>query len=338
MRTRRMIGWAVLLLTGAAAAQPRPGGGMGGGLMACRADMETLCGSDKANKLKIRQCIIENRDKVSEDCKRALDAMRNGPGAGAMPTVTVSYGNDARQAIDFYRAKGAVPAPLIVFIHGGAWSLGDKRQASGRKPEHFTGEGYAFASINYRLVPQATVEQQAADVASAIDMLRFRAAEYGIDPNRIALMGHSAGAHLAALVATDPQYLKAADVPMGAVKAVVLLDGAGYDVAAHMKTGGPIVQKLYGPAFGDDPKRQSALSPMTHTAPPNAAAWLALYVEGRDASLGQSRGLVQALEKAGAKARAVAVPDSSHGELNQKLGESDDAATAEVDAFLKAAL
>lgn len=337
MRAKLILGAMALVQAGAAAeAQQRPR--MGGGLMACRADMETLCGSDKADKPKVRQCIIENRDKVSEDCKRALDAMRNGPGAGAMPTVTVSYGNDARQAIDFYRAKGAAPAPLIVFIHGGAWSLGDKRQASGRKPEHFTGEGYAFASINYRLVPQATVEQQAADVASAIDMLRFRAAEYGIDPNRIALMGHSAGAHLAALVATDPQYLKAADVPMNAVKAVVLLDGAGYDVAAHMKTGGPVVQKLYGPAFGDDPKRQSALSPMTHTAPPNAAAWLALYVEGRDASLGQSRALVQALEKAGAKARAVAVPDSSHGELNQELGTDGDSATAEVDAFLKAAL
>lgn len=337
MQAKLILGAMTLVLAGVVAeAQERPR--MGGGLMACRADMETLCGSDKANKLKVRQCIIENRDKVSEDCKRALDAMRNGPGAGAMPTVTVSYGNDAQQAIDFYRAKSADPAPLIVFIHGGGWSLGDKRQASGRKPGHFTGEDYAFASINYRLVLSATVEQQAADVASAIDMLRFRAAEYGIDPNRIALMGHSAGAHLAALVATDPQYLKAVGVPMSAVKAVVLLDGAGYDVAAQMKSGGPILQKLYGPPFGDDPKRQARLSPMSHTAPPNAASWLALYVEGRDASFGQARTLVQALEKAGAKARAVAVPDSSHGELNQNLGADGDMATAEVDAFLKAAL
>jgi len=336
MRAKLIPGVLVLVLAGAAAkAQQRP---RMDGLMACRADMEALCGSDRADRPKVRQCIIENRDKVSDDCKRALDAIRNGPGAGAMPTATVSYGNDARQAIDFYRAKGAGPAPLIVFIHGGAWSMGDKRQASGRKPAHFTGAGYAFTSINYRLVPQATVEQQAADVASAIDMLRFRAEEYGIDPNRIALMGHSAGAHLAALVATDPQYLKAADVPMGAVKAVVLLDGAGYDVAAHMKSGGPVVQKLYGPAFGDDPKRQAALSPMSHAAAPSAASWLALYVEGRDASLGQSRAFVQALEKAGAKARAVGVPDSSHSDLNQNLGMAGDAATAEVDAFLKAAL
>lgn len=305
---------------------------------ACRTEMEALCGSDRGDRLKVRECIIENRDKVSPACKSALDEFRNGPRAGAMPTTTLSYGNDARQAIDFYRAKGAGPAPLVVFIHGGGWALGDKRPASGKKPAHFTDAGYAFASINYRLVPQATVEQQAADVAAAIDTLRFRASEYGIDPNRIALMGHSAGAHLAALVATDPQYLKAADVPMTAVKAVVLLDGAGYDVAAQMKTGGPIIQKLYGPPFGDDPKRQAALSPLTHTAAPNAASWLALYVEGRDASLGQSRTLVAALEKAGAKARAVGVPDSSHGELNGNLGADGDMATGEVDAFLKAAL
>ncbi len=338
MRTKLILGMAILGVAVAAQAQERPGPARGGVLNACRTDLETLCGSDRMDRPKVRQCIIENREKFSRDCRRALDALRNGPGAGAMPTVTASYGNDARQAIDFYRAKGAGPAPLIVFIHGGAWSKGDKRQASGRKPEHFTENGYAFASINYRLVPEATVEQQAADVASAIDMLRFRAAEYGIDPSRIALMGHSAGAHLAALVATDPQYLKAADVPMPVVKAVVLLDGAGYDVAAHMKAGGPLVQTLYGPAFGSDTKRQAALSPMSHVAAQNAAAWLALYVEGRDASLGQSRALVQALEKAGAKARAVGVPESSHSELNQKLGEPDDPATAEVDVFLNTAL
>ena len=201
MRAKLIPGVLVLVLAGAAAKAPqRP---LMDGLMACRADMEAPCGSDRADRPKVRQSIIENRDKVSDDCKRALDAIRNGPGAGAMPTVTVSYGNDARQAIDFYRARGTGTAPLIVFIHGGAWSMGDKRQASGRKPGHFTGAGYAFASINYRLVPQATVEQQAADVASAIDMLRFRAEEYGIDPNRIALMGHSAGAHLAALSFTN---------------------------------------------------------------------------------------------------------------------------------------
>lgn len=292
MRAKLIPGVLTLALAGMTAeAQQRP---RMDGLMACRADMEALCGSDRADRPKVRQCIIENRDKVSEDCKRALDAMRNGPGAGAMPTVTVSYGNDARQAIDFYRAKDAAgPAPLIVFIHGGA---GDKRQASGRKPAHFTAAGYAFASINYRLALQATVDQQASDVASAVDMLRFRAEDYGIDPNRIALMGHGAGARLAALVATDPKYMKLSDVPISAVKAVVLLD----DAAAP---------KVYG-----------------LTLPPtsDAAAWLALYVEGRETSAGQSW--------------AVGEAQSGNGDLNQNLGMAGDAATAEVDAFLKVAL
>ena len=73
-------------------------------------------------------------------------------------------------------------------------------------------------------MPQATVESQTADVSSAIAWLRANAASQGLDPNRIVLMGHSAGAHLAALVGTNPHYLQAAGVPLGAIRGVVLLD------------------------------------------------------------------------------------------------------------------
>ena len=100
-----------------------------------------------------------------------------------------------------------------MFVHGGGWSIGDKRTGAGVKAAHFTAQGWAFASVNYRLVPGATVEQQANDIASAIAFARIHAAENGLDPDRIVVMGHSAGAHLAALVGTDPRYLKAAGVP-----------------------------------------------------------------------------------------------------------------------------
>ena len=67
---------------------------------------------------------------------------------------------------------GGGKAPLVVFVHGGGWSIGDKRMGAGQKGAHFLGQGWAFASTNYRLVPQAKVEQQAADVASAVAWLR----------------------------------------------------------------------------------------------------------------------------------------------------------------------
>ena len=99
----------------------------------------------------------------------------------------------------------------MVFVHGGGWKRGSKDNASGAwKAPHYTGAGYAYAAINYRLVPGATVEDQAADVAAALRYLIDHAAALGIDPARIVLMGRSAGAHLVALVGTDERYLKGA--------------------------------------------------------------------------------------------------------------------------------
>jgi len=304
---------------------------------ACFGDARKYCSAHIGDRLAMRACMIENREKLSGECREALKARAR----ASVPTpgsTTISYGADSRQALDYYPAKGRVASPLVIFVHGGGWSIGDKAHATGPKSAHFNGSGYAFASTNYRLVPDATVEQQAADVAAAVAKLRANAKLLGIDANRIALMGHSAGAHLVSLVATDPQYLKAAGVPMAAVKAVVLLDGAGYDVAKQMTGGGPLVNRMYGEAFGSDAARQARLSPLRHVAAPNAAAFAVLYDGDRDASRGQSEVLAEALRKAGSIATAVPVADTDHGKLNKNLGAPGDAATAKVDAFLKTRL
>ena len=120
----------------------------------------------------------------------------------------LSYGADRLQAVDYWAAP-STDAPLVVFVHGGGWSRGDKRMMDGSdKLAHWRAQGYAVASVNYRLVPEATVEEQAADVAAAVAHLKARSGALGFDPERIALVGHSAGAHLVALVGTDPAYLR----------------------------------------------------------------------------------------------------------------------------------
>jgi acetyl esterase/lipase len=244
------------------------------------------------------------------------------------------YGRDPLQRLDLVEPAGNKRPPLVIFIHGGGWSIGDKRHAIGAKAGHFLGKGYAFASLNYRLVPQVTVEEQAADIAGAIAKLRTYAVGSNYDGERIILMGHSAGAHLAALVGTDPRYLAAAGVPMSLVKGVVLLDGAGYDIAQQMARPGNPVGAMYDAAFGKDPLRQRALSPTLHAAAPNVANWLILPVERRADSTAQSQELAAALSKAGANARVVPVPGESHGSLNKGLGEDGDFATGEVDRFV----
>jgi acetyl esterase/lipase len=321
-----MLAASAAMVAGAAAVAQR------GRLPAeCRQEIMAICRMGGG----MRECVRAALPKISDPCRKAIsDRLAN---AGALPPgmAEMSYGRDPLQRLDLVAPPGNQRPPLIVFIHGGGWSIGDKRHAIGAKASHFLATGHAFASVNYRLVPQVTVEQQAADIAAAIAKLRTYAVGSNYDGERIVLMGHSAGAHLAALVGTDPRYLAAAGVPMRLVKGVVLLDGAGYDVAAQMARPNP-VGSMYEAAFGKDPARQRALSPTLHAAAPNVASWLILPVERRADSTAQSRALAAALNKAGANARVVPVPGESHGSLNRGLGEAGDFATAEVDRFLAA--
>jgi acetyl esterase/lipase len=295
----------------------------------CRQEILALCRMGGG----MRECVRAALPRLSDPCRQAI-AARGGTAPPLPGTREWAYGPDARQRLDLLVPANAKRAPVLLFIHGGGWSIGDKRHAAAPKAMHFTAAGWAFGSANYRLVPAATVEQQAADIAAAIAWLRAHAREQGIDPDRIVLIGHSAGAHLAALVGTDPRYLTAAGVPMGAVRGVVLLDGAGYDVARQMARPGNLVAGMYDAAFGTDPARQRALSPTHHAARPNVASWLVLPIERRPDSTAQSQARAAALARAGTKARVVPVPGESHGSLNRGLGEPGDFATAEVDRFL----
>jgi len=299
----------------------------------CRQEIMQLC---KGAQGGFRQCIMTALPKLSDPCRKAIGERAAAASSPAPGTSEFAYGADPKQALDLVKPAGVDKAPVLLFVHGGGWSIGDKRHAAGDKARWANAKGWAFASANYRLVPQATVEQQAADVAGAIAWLRANATVQGLDPDRIVLMGHSAGAHLVALAGTDPQYLKAAGVPMGAVKGVVLLDGAGYDVPTQASAEMNIVKPMYEAAFSTDPRRQAALSPTRHAAAPNVARWLILPIERRQDSQAQSKGLADALGRAGASATVVAVPNESHGSLNNGLGEAGDFATEQVDRFLAA--
>jgi acetyl esterase/lipase len=245
-------------------------------------------------------------------------------------TVEIAYGGDARQRLDFTPAPQA-GAPLVVFIHGGAWSLGDKRMA-GHMAAHFHARGDAFASLNYRLVPDATPAQQAEDVAAALARLLGDARRLGIDPTRVMLIGHSAGAHLAALVGTDPAYLGAHRLPISTIGGVVLLDGAGYDVAAQLRFAGPLLRAMYERAFGADVEFQRRVSPIVHAAAPNAGRFLILHIASRADSGAQSERLGALLRGAGTPAEVVSV-EGTHAQIFRDFGRPGHRATELTDAF-----
>lgn len=304
----------------------------------CRSQVAQLCGTDLDE---IRACLNERSSRLSTDCsaklleqtgKRGDERIQHAPRA-----TELSYGDEDLQKLDFWKAKGN-QAPLIVFVHGGGWKRGDKKNATGKsKAPHYLKQGYAFASINYRLVPEASVEQQAFDVAVAVAHLHGNAQRLGIDQHRIVLMGHSAGAHLSALVGTDPKYLRDAGLDLSVLSGVIPLDGAAFDVPAQMADGARIMQATYKQAFGSDPARQRALSPYWQASLPNAPAFLILHVE-RDDGARQSAALAEALRKNGTKVELQAFEGKGlrgHVEINRRLGEPDYAATLVVDRWLR---
>lgn len=278
---------------------------------------------------KVRERIADRAGKAGED-----RPVRHAP-------TEYGYGSDPLQKLDFWAAvvpQGMPRAPLVIFVHGGGWKRGDKRNATGSaKVDHWLEQGYSVASLNYRLVPANTVEQQAQDVANAVAWLRKNAPKLGFDPDAVVLSGHSAGAHLVALVGTDERYLKEAGLSFAALRGVMPIDGACYDVPRQMREGGAFMGKTYEQAFSTDPERQRALSPYYHAQAPNVPDFLILHVQ-RPNGVVQAKELQAALAKAGTRAERQEFSGTGlkgHAEINRSLGDPDYPATPVVDEWLR---
>src|SRR5438876_10070238 len=112
-----------------------------------------------------------------------------------------------RQVLDVYSPQNAKNLPVVFWIHGGGWQTGDKTSVQ-IKPQFFVDKGFVFVSTNYRLLPKVDMATIVRDIAKSIRWVHDHIAEHGGDPNRLFIMGHSAGAQLAALSCTDDRCLK----------------------------------------------------------------------------------------------------------------------------------
>lgn len=166
---------------------------------------------------------------LSHEPPRQLDIIGSiWPGDAATRKVAsdIAYGSDPRQRLDIYAPAetSGGPKPLLVFFHGGGWYKGN-RESYGFAGRAFAAQGFIVAVPSYRLVPDHVFPDFLEDGAAAVAKARNLAARYGADPDRIVLAGHSAGAHIAAMIALDPRYLAAQGVPMASIKGVAGLSG-----------------------------------------------------------------------------------------------------------------
>jgi acetyl esterase/lipase len=257
--------------------------------------------------------------------------------SGSEPTIRrdVSYAGttDPQQTLDLYVPATGKDHPIVVWIHGGGWAYGDKTDTIGPKYEACTEKGFVFASIGYRLLfvpkehpgstrPAVGIPDIESDIAKAIRWLHENAGSFDGNPNFIVVMGHSAGAQLAALLCTDESYLRAEGLTFALIKGCVPVDGDTYYPALQIDTGTP--QEVSGKRHSfPDERAERELSSVLHVAagkgiPPFLLMHVADFPETR--TWLQSEVLGESLRSAGVPERVFAAKGKTHLTIDADLG------------------
>lgn len=247
-----------------------------------------------------------------------------------------------RQVLDIYSPDGGKNLPVVFWIHGGGWQTGDKSSVQ-IKPRVLTERGFVFVSTNYRLWPHVEMGVLIRDVAKSLGWVHKNIAKHGGDPKRLFVMGHSAGAQLAALLCIDDRYLKAEGVPFDVLKGCVPVDGDTYDLPAIIMTaefrqkvhGFPLPKVGHRKKFGNDPQKHIDFSAVTHVAKDKGIPpFLILHVAGHPNTSAQARRLGNVLKAADIPTKVFGARETTHNKLNADLGVPDDPATKELFEFL----
>lgn len=251
-----------------------------------------------------------------------------------------------RQVLDVYSPSGAKNLPVVFWIHGGGWQTGDKTSVQ-IKPQAFVDKGFVFVSTNYRLLPKVDMGTIVRDIAQSVHWVHDHIAEYGGDPERVFIMGHSAGAQLAALICVDDRYLKAEGLSLAMIKGCVPVDGDTYDVPAIIETaetrrrvhGQPQAKFGHREKFGNDPAKHRDFSAVTHVAkgkgiPP----FLIMHVADHPDTSAQAQRLADVLKSADVPVKVYGARESTHNKINADIGQPDDPGTKALFDFLGEAL
>lgn len=250
---------------------------------------------------------------------------------------------DKLQTLDVYSPPRAKDLPVVFWIHGGGWQAGDKAEVH-MKPQVFNGKGFIFVSTNYRLLPDVDMGTLTRDVAKSSRWVHDHIAEHGGDPKRLLIMGHSAGAQLAALLCTDERYLKEEGLSFAIIKGCVPVDGDTYDIPAMIEVA-EMRQRLHGLPlpkfghrikFGNDAAKHIDFSAVTHV-PKNKGIppFLILHVAGHPDVTAQALRLGNVLKSAEVPVTVFGARETTHTKINADLGRPDDPATAALFAFVE---
>ena len=259
-------------------------------------------------------------------------------------------GKDAdsnRHSLDLYLPKGHKDFPVVVFVHGGAWMAGDNCCCGlySSIGEYLASRGIGAVLPNYRLSPWVRHPEHMKDLARAWAWTKAHIGEYGGRSDRMFAMGHSAGGHMVALLATDERYLQAEGLDTKSIRGVIAISGVyripegNYEFAlggsgpdglrladlfalrgagqplALLGPGLPLRLNVFGPVFGDEPRERAGASPLNHVRA-NLPPFLIFSAEHDLPMLGaMADELHAALKGLGCDSTLVKVPARNHNSV-----------------------
>ncbi len=265
------------------------------------------------------------------------------PGKGT-PDFTIAYdtisGVDPNLlSLDIYNEGIAGPAPVVIWVHGGAWVFGDKSNSMEFKEDLFKAQGYLLVSINYRLSTSGSGIQHPThvqDVAKAVAWVYNNIQQYGGDSTRIAILGHSTGAQLSALVCTDETYLQTHGLDLSIIQGCGSFDTEGYNIPYAM-TYGSDENGVYTNAFGTNPTVWANASPTLHVEPgKNIPSQFIFARRGGNVRKQVLDEFSDSLNGIGVTTTIIDATSLSHEQVNDHIGaESDHIMTDPIMNFLQ---
>ena len=235
--------------------------------------------------------------------------------------------------------------PVVIYVHGGGWAIGDKSNSLDNKTKLFDSLGYVFISVNYRLSPfpyqpdnpnRIKNPTHVKDVAKAVKYIYDNIENYGGNNNKMAIMGHSAGAHIVSLLSTDSRHLSEVGLEMNTIKGVISLDTQAYDINTVMESSSPSssTYKMYINAFGNDAESWKEASPTNFISTSIVENWFVVY-RGTASRVANQLSFIDAIENTSKNTIGIYAESYSHSDVNDVIGdENDQVINVPVVAFL----
>ena len=228
-------------------------------------------------------------------------------------------------SLDVYHYGQTSPQkPVVIYVHGGGFAIGDKANNMTNKQNLFSSLDYILISINYRLSPEVystdpnriMYPTHHNDVADAVKWVYDNIGDYGGNNQKIALLGHSAGAQLVALTGTSNQFLPTRDIDLSLIKGVACIDTKGYDVVARGNEG----NQVYLNAFGQANTFRFEASPINNLFSGTNYPKFFIAKRGSNTRIGYSNAFISKLQSVGVFVREVTANQYDHEGINDAIG------------------